>query len=87
MSFYNLASAAIEVFVLSVLIAVVVGSYLYPTIIAFRRRRLRGLVFAVNLLLGWTLIGLFIAWLMATSGIDARSREGDAFDARSTADR
>ena len=42
--------------------------YFFPTIIAFYRKNLnKGQVFVLNLLLGWTIIGYVIAWVMAFS--------------------
>jgi hypothetical protein len=48
------------------LVVVLVGFYFFPTIIGASRKVVNiGSVFAINLLLGWTLIGWAIALAMA----------------------
>ena len=49
-----------------ILILLAIGAYFLPTILGARRKVINvGSVFAINLLLGWTLIGWAIALAMA----------------------
>lgn len=48
--------------------AVLFGAYFLPTIIAFKRgKRNRGAILALNLLLGWTVLGWVISLVWALS--------------------
>ena len=49
----------------AILLAVLTIGYLLPTSIALVRRAPTGVVFFVNLLLGWTLIGWIVALVLA----------------------
>jgi hypothetical protein len=61
-------------FVALLLVVVVLPVYLIPTVIAVARRcKADGLVFLINVLLGWTVIG----WVVAL-GVAAGSRRRDA---------
>lgn len=52
-----------------ILIGACLFFYLMPTIVAARRKHAAsGLVFLVNLLIGWTLIGWVVALIWAASG-------------------
>lgn len=58
------------VLVLVLLLAAVIGAVVYflPTIIAFKRgKRNRGAIFALNLFLGWSLLGWVISLVWAVS--------------------
>ena len=49
----------------AILLAVLTVGYLLPTSIALVRRAPTGVVFFVNLLLGWTVIGWIVALVLA----------------------
>lgn len=53
---------------LVLLLVVLAGAYFLPSVVAFSRHHHQaGAVFAINLLLGWTLIGWAVALAMALS--------------------
>jgi hypothetical protein len=67
----NIASPAVAVIVLLVVLA----CYFLPTLVAALRGKIgAGGVFFVNLFLGWTVVGWFVAFIWACSG----RTEGDA---------
>lgn len=49
----------------AILLSVLTIGYLLPTSIALVRRVPTGLCFVVNLLLGWTVIGWIVAFILA----------------------
>lgn len=62
------AGAAAGVVLLLVVIALGIGVYFIPTIVAFSRKHHQaGAVFAINFLLGWSIIGWAVALAMALS--------------------
>jgi hypothetical protein len=62
------AQAGIGFAVLLLIIVAAVAFYFIPTIVAFARKHHQaGAVFAINLLLGWTLIGWVVALAMSLS--------------------
>ena len=66
-------------------IAVLFVMYWLPTIIAVLRRTPSALgVAAVNFLLGWTIIGWFVALIMALAAVPATQRVTVYVDGRKT---
>ncbi len=49
----------------AILLSVLTLGYLLPTSLALVRRAPTGLCFVVNLLLGWTVIGWIVAFILA----------------------
>ena len=63
-------------FISLVVLAVVVMLYALPAILAWKRESPRkGMITAINLLLGWTVIGWIVAMVMTLS--DEPQSEGD----------
>lgn len=55
-----------------IMLILIVIPYFVPTIIAFNRKKTNtGAIFALNLFLGWSLIGWVIALIWALSNIEA----------------
>ena len=64
----NAAVGTMSVVTVLWVIFAVLTLYFFPTIIAFYRKNLnKGQVLAVNMLLGFTVIGYIVAWVMAFS--------------------
>jgi H+/Cl- antiporter ClcA len=63
------------------LIAICVGVYLAPSMIAMRRmRREAARLFVLNIVLGWTITGWLgaLSWATRSFGVDLRSAENAA---------
>jgi uncharacterized protein YqhQ len=76
---------AFEVRAVLTFIAVLFVMYWLPTIIAVLRRTPSALgVAAVNFLLGWTIIGWFVALIMALAAMPATQRVTVYVDGRKT---
>ena len=52
----------------AVLLAFVAIGYFLPTCIAMIRGKEQGSVFVLNLIVGWTVVGWFVAFIWACSG-------------------
>lgn len=61
--------------VIGIVTAVVALLYLLPSFLAVARRRPRaGLIFALNLFLGWSIVGWIVAYRLAVADDEAEPR-------------
>jgi len=66
----NAAGQAVAGTAFLLFLAFAVGAYFLPTVIALCRKKAEGQtgIFIVNLLLGWTVVGWFVAFIWACTG-------------------